>query len=70
MMDRDTKDSPSSDTLWTVMDVARFLKLSRAKVYTLPLRYTKIGKARRYDPADVRLYIDLHASRPALRRPA
>lgn len=60
----------TGDTLWTVMDVARFLKMSRAKVYLLPIRFSKIGNHRRYDPVDVRQYVALHASRPSLRRPA
>lgn len=49
-----------SEQLWTVMDVAAYLRVSRSMVYTLPIRWSKIGNARRYDPADVRLYVHLN----------
>lgn len=57
-----------TDTLWTVDDVAAFLKVSRAYVYRLPIRFAKLGRSRRYDPADVKLYVELQSARPALKR--
>lgn len=55
-----------SDTLWKVLEVARYLGVSRATVYRLPLRFTKIGRNRRYDPGDVRQYVQLNESRASL----
>lgn len=54
-----------SDALWTVEDVARYLNVSRALVYRLPIRFSKIASARRYDPDDVKAYVALRSSRPA-----
>lgn len=50
------------ESLWTVQEVADYLKVTRAYVYRLPLRYAKIGRGRRYDPADIRLYVQLHTT--------
>lgn len=55
-----------TDALWTVEDVMAFLKVSRALVYRLPIRYSKIGGTRRYDPNDVRAYVTVRSSRPPL----
>jgi hypothetical protein len=57
-----------TDTLWTVEDVMAYLRISRAMVYKLPIRFSKIGRARRYDPADVRGYVAINSSRPAFAR--
>jgi len=56
----------TDDRLMTVDEVAEYLHVSRALVYRLPIRFSKIGGARRYDPADVRAYVTLHSSRPVL----
>lgn len=56
------------ESLWTVSDVARYLGVHRATVYRLPLRFSVVGRSRRYDPLDVRQYLALNASRPALGR--
>ena len=53
----------TQDRLWTVDEVARYLGVSRATVYRLPIRFVKIGKSRRYDQADVRHYLMLNESR-------
>jgi hypothetical protein len=59
----------TDDRLWTVDEVARFLHVSRALVFRLPIRFSKIGRTRRYDPVDVRAYVTLTSSRPlTLRR--
>lgn len=57
-----------TDTLWTVQDVAEYLKVSRAMVYRLRIRFSRIGSHRRYDPADVRQYVELASSRPVLKK--
>lgn len=57
----------SDDRLWTVLEVAAYLHVTRVTVFRLPIRYSKIGKARRYDPADVKLYVQLNSSRSALK---
>jgi predicted DNA-binding transcriptional regulator AlpA len=56
------------DRLWTVEDVMAYLGVSRALVYRLPIRFSKIGGTRRYDPADVKGYVALRSSRPSLLR--
>lgn len=53
-----------TETLWTVEDVMAYLRVSRALVYRLPIRFSKIGGTRRYDPADVHAYVTLRSSRP------
>jgi excisionase family DNA binding protein len=60
----------SLNTMWTVNDVAAYLRIHRATVYRLPIRFTKVGNGRRYDPADVRQYLALNASRQTLGRSA
>lgn len=57
----------TDEPLWTVEDVAEYLGISRATVYKLGLRFSKIGAQRRYDPADVKAFVALNSSRPALR---
>lgn len=53
----DSASLRSAEPLWTVQGVADYLAVSRAMVYRLPLRFIRIGSDRRYDPADVRLYV-------------
>ena len=52
----------AADRLWRVEDVARYLGVHERTVYRLPVRYLKIGGARRYDPADVRQYLEQEAT--------
>jgi hypothetical protein len=54
------------EQLMTVEDVAAYLQVSRALVYRLPIRFSKVASKRRYDPADVRAYLSLQSSRPVL----
>lgn len=56
----------TAEPLWTVEDVAAFLKVDRATVYRFPIRFSKLGRARRYDPDDVRQFVALNSSRPSL----
>ena len=52
----------------TVEEVAAYLRVSRALVYRLPIRFSKVGSKRRYDMADVQSYLALQSSRPTLLR--
>ncbi len=56
------KDTPSTDTLWTVPDVAAYLRMSRKHVYRLvelgELPHIKIGRCVRFDPADIATWLD------------
>jgi excisionase family DNA binding protein len=49
--------------LMTVEEVAAYLRVSRAMVYRLPIRFSKVGSKRRYDMADVQSYLTLQSSR-------
>jgi excisionase family DNA binding protein len=55
------------ERLWSVEETARFLGLPVATVYqhnhkkTGPRSY-KVGRHRRYDPADVMAWLEAHAS--------
>lgn len=49
------------DRLWTVNEVAAYLGVHRATVYTLAIRWVKVGRCRRYNPADVRTYVTLNS---------
>jgi hypothetical protein len=66
--EKDLASLRSAEQLWTVQDVAAHLRISRAMVYRLPLRFARIGSQRRYEPGDVRLYILNHTERPDTRR--
>lgn len=55
------------EPLWTVQEIARFLALPVATLYQLNHKKTgprsyKIGRHRRYDPADVRAWLAANAS--------
>ena len=53
-----TRDDAGSEPLWTALDVARFLQVSRATVYNLvdrgALPLVRIGALLRFDPVQVR----------------
>ena len=52
----------------TVEEVAAYLRVSRALVYRLPIRFSKVGSKRRYDMADVQAYLSVSSSRPVFLR--
>ena len=58
-----------SDGLLTPKQAAAWLNVSLRTLYNLPIRHIKIGALRRYDPADLRMYVDLSASAKPLRIP-
>jgi len=53
------------EPLMDIRAVAQFLGVSVRCVYNLKkLRYSKIAGCRRYQPADVRLYVSLNTNNP------
>jgi excisionase family DNA binding protein len=50
----------------TVEEVASYLRVSRALVYRLSIRYSKVASKRRYLMEDVQAYLTLNSSRPSL----
>ena len=59
-----TDGMQQAERLWTADDVARYLRVHRNTAYRLPIPFTLIGgRWRRYDPADVRQYQELHRNR-------
>ena len=47
---------------------ADYLQISLRKLYTLPLRRIKIGASSRFERTELDLYIQLHATRPSIRK--
>jgi len=56
------------DRLWTFEDVAKFLALSeehvRRMVCQRRIPSIKIGRARRFDPGEIRAWVQSHEERP------
>jgi len=62
--------SPVRERLWNTSETGDYLgipvgTLNQWASRGVGPRYFKIGKHRRYHPADVRTWLDQHASRPA-----
>jgi excisionase family DNA binding protein len=57
-------ESDRLDNLLTIADVARLLGISRGYVYELmrdgELVAIRVGRRARFDPADIRAYLDRH----------
>jgi excisionase family DNA binding protein len=57
------------EQLLTIADVARVLGISRGSVYTLmrsgELVPIRVGERARFEPADVRAYLERHRENPA-----
>jgi excisionase family DNA binding protein len=58
------------ERLWSIRETAEFLGLPETTLYQLNSKGTgprsyKVGKHRRYDPADVAAWLETRASRPA-----
>jgi excisionase family DNA binding protein len=62
---------PKDDGLWTVAQVAGFLKVSRSWVYhrleSGLLPYVRVGALVRFDPAAIRAHVLAGSSSPATR---
>ncbi|MEY9846210.1 excisionase family DNA binding protein [Streptacidiphilus sp. BW17] len=57
----------STDRLWTLDEVATFLGVPKQSVYQMNWKGTgprsyKVGRHRRYDPSDVRAWLDTRSS--------
>jgi hypothetical protein len=62
--------SPGQERLWNTSETGDFLgipvgTLNQWASRGVGPRYFKIGRHRRYHPADVKAWLDEHASRPA-----
>ncbi|ROR44701.1 helix-turn-helix domain-containing protein [Kitasatospora cineracea] len=56
-----------TDTMWTLQELADFLKVPKQTVYQMNWRGTgprsyKVGRHRRYDPVDVRTWLKARSS--------
>ncbi len=51
-----------SDRLWTLEECARFLQMSTSWVRRSDVPVVELGRARRYDPEQVRAYAAAHRS--------
>jgi predicted DNA-binding transcriptional regulator AlpA len=53
-----------SDRLWTIEDVADFCRVKVSVVrhwqYTAGIPYTKLGRAVRFDPVEVKTWVNSH----------
>ena len=65
---------PNPETLWTVAEVAAFLKVSRSWVYhrleSGLLPHIRVGALVRFDPAAIRAHISACSSSPPVRIPS
>lgn len=65
-----TARSPSDDTLWTVKDVARFLRASPSWIYKLAesdqIPHFRLGSALRFEPLAIRGWLQARQRGPAL----
>ena len=63
--------APCPDTLWTVAEVAAYLKVSRSWVYhrleSGLLPHIRVGALVRFDPAAIREHVSAGCSSPAPR---
>ena len=66
-----TNDVPVSEGLWTVAEVAAYLKVSRSWVYhrleSGLLPHIRVGALVRFDPAAIREHVSAGCSSPAPR---
>lgn len=60
----------SEQRLLTAHQAARYLGISRSTLYATAIRRVRIGRAVRFDVRDLDAFIELHATRPPVRRPA
>ncbi len=52
-----------SEGLLTPREAAAYLRISLRTLYNLNIRRIKIGRATRFDPSDLRLFVALNADR-------
>lgn len=55
-----------SDPGMTPKDAAKYLTVARSTLYTLPIRYSKVGGRRVYRQSDLDAYLDLTSTRKPL----
>jgi excisionase family DNA binding protein len=58
----------SRDPGMTPIEAAKYLTVSRSTLYTLPIRYSKVGSRRVYRQSDLDAYLDLNSNREPVRR--